>query len=51
MGRSYIADSIVQEQKRKEVFKNKERQNCKEKNCIECKWQKICVEYEVKNEI
>lgn len=49
MKRSYIADSIVQEYKRKQAYKNKQRQQCKDKQCVDCKYNKICIEQEEKN--
>lgn len=47
---SYIANSIVEEYKRKQAYKKRPRQKCKEQNCDKCKWEEICIDREVTNE-
>lgn len=51
MSRSMIAEYIMQDYKLKQKYKNKQRQNCKEKKCNECKYFNICVERVENNEI
>lgn len=48
MKRSYIADNIASEYKRTQVYKNIQRQKCKQNNCIECKYNKFCTDYNIK---
>lgn len=33
----------MNEYKRKQYFGKKARQKCKDKNCIDCKFQEICI--------
>lgn len=47
MRRSYIADDIAEEYKRKQIYAKKKREMCKEKNCKECKYLEICSEVDI----
>ncbi len=42
MSRSIISDYIMQEYKLKQVYADKKRENCKEKQCKACKYFNIC---------
>ena len=44
MKNSYIADSIVNEYKRKQYYAKKRREKCKNKKCTECKYIEVCTE-------
>lgn len=44
MSRSIIADYIDKEYRLKQSYQKKQRQNCKDKKCDECKYFNICVE-------
>ena len=44
---SYIAGEIMREYKQRKAFEKKQRANCKENNCIECKYNMICENNEV----
>lgn len=44
MSRSIIAEYIMQEYKRKQIYSKKKREKCKEINCKECKYFEICVD-------
>lgn len=44
MSNSYIADSIVNEYKRKQYYAKRRREKCKNKKCAECKYIDICLE-------
>lgn len=44
MSRSIIAEYIMQEYKRKQIYSKKKREKCKEKSCKECKYFEICVD-------
>lgn len=46
MSRSIIANYIIQEYKLKQAYAKKKRENCKEKQCIECKYFKVCSDIE-----
>ena len=48
--KSYHSDAIVNEYRRQQYYKNKQREKCKEKDCEECKWSKVCTETERKDE-
>lgn len=50
MKRSYIADSIDREYKREQAYKRRNRQNCKEVECNDCKWNPICEDREIKED-
>lgn len=51
MSRSIIADYIDKEYRLKQSYQKKQRQNCKDKKCDECKYFNICVERVENNEI
>lgn len=42
MKNSYIADSIVNEYKRKQYYAKRRREKCRNKKCTECKYIDIC---------
>lgn len=42
MKNSYIADSIVNEYKRKQYYAKRRREKCKDKKCTECKYIDVC---------
>lgn len=44
MNYSNIAKQIDDEYKMRQMYKKKQRQNCKDKKCTECKYQNICEE-------
>lgn len=46
MRRSFIADNIIQEYKREQAYKKRVRQNCKEVDCNNCKYEQICEDRE-----
>ena len=46
MRRSYNADAIVNEYRRKQYYSKKAREKCKEKECIVCSWNKVCTDVE-----
>lgn len=47
MSRSIIASYIDEEYKRQQYYQKKaEREKCKDKECIDCKYQEICTSYE-----
>ena len=48
---SIIASQIDEEYKRRKRYEKRERQNCKEKHCDNCKYQIICEESEKNYEI
>lgn len=49
---SFIAAQIIDEMKREQYYKKKvQREKCKDKECSECKYQDICDDAEVNNEI
>lgn len=39
---SKLAMYIERDYKTEQAYKNKQREKCKEKNCVECKYIKIC---------
>ena len=51
---SYAAAEIDNEYRRRKAFAKKQRANCKEKNCDNCVYVRICTEsesnYEIQNE-
>lgn len=48
MSGSIIADEIDREYRMKQYYQNKKkRQSCKNKDCEECKYKKICIDREV----
>lgn len=40
---SYNAAEIDEEYKRKKAYAKKKRANCKEKNCEQCQYMRICI--------
>lgn len=44
---SYRADEIDRDYKLEQYYKNKKRQSCKNKDCEECRYNKICIDREV----
>lgn len=46
MSRSIIANYIMQEYKLKQTYAKRKRENCKEKQCVECKYFKVCSDIE-----
>ena len=45
---SYLAVQIISDYRREQYMKRKaKRQKCKNKDCIECKWNEICEDKEV----
>ena len=42
--RSYIAEQIDRDYKRKQFYKNREREKCKEMDCMKCKFFEVCTE-------
>lgn len=49
MSRSIISDYIIQEYKLKQAYSKKRRENCKEKQCKDCKYFDICNDIGEKN--
>lgn len=49
MNYSNIAKQIDDEYKARQMYKEKQRQNCKDKKCTECKYQNICEEKNITN--
>jgi radical SAM protein with 4Fe4S-binding SPASM domain len=41
---SYIAGEIMREYKQRKAFEKKQRANCKEKECSNCEYSRICSE-------
>ena len=51
---SYIAENIIRDMRKEQYYKNKKREKCiveQKKQCTICKYQKICEDAEVKNEL
>lgn len=48
---SYIAGEIMRDIRLEEAYKRKQRANCKEKNCEQCQYVRICTESERKDEV
>lgn len=51
---SYIAENIIREMQKEQYYKNKKRAKCivdQKKQCTICKYQKLCEDAEVRNEI
>lgn len=48
---SYIAGEIMRDYKQRKAYKKKQRANCKDKQCNECKYERICIESVRKDEI
>lgn len=48
---SYIAAEIDNEYRRKKAYAEKKRANCKEKNCEQCQYIRICTESERIDEV
>ena len=41
---SYIAGEIIRDMKIEEAYRKKQRANCKEKECSNCEYSRICSE-------
>lgn len=46
---SYIAEQIDRDYRRKQVLNRKRSEKCKDRKCVDCKYNKICIEQEEKN--
>lgn len=47
MSGSIIASEIDRDYKLEQYYKNKKKQSCKDKNCEECKYNRVCIDREV----
>lgn len=47
---SYIANEIDNEYRRRKAYEKAKRQKCKEKECINCQYSKICEDKEIEDE-
>lgn len=50
MKKGYNAYIVDLEYKRKQAYIKRDRQNCKEKNCKECRYFDVCNDVKEKNE-
>lgn len=47
MNRSFIADEIMREYRKKQHYEKLKRQKCKEKECDECDYKEVCTENDI----
>ena len=51
MSRSMLSDYIMQEYRLKQKYAKKKRENCKEKQCKNCKYFDVCNDFEEQVEV
>ena len=49
--KGYNAMLVDNEYKRKKAFLNKTRQKCKDIKCVDCKYQNVCLESGINDEV